>query len=56
MYTSLQQSIRHAGKGSVQRGPTVEVNPDALNAIYAREGDTLLGNELVLPRQEDEVN
>ena len=56
MYTSLQQPMRRAGKGTVQRGPTVELYKDALDALYAREGDTLLGNELFLPRQEDEVN
>ena len=56
MYTSLQQPMRRAGKGTVQRGPTVQLYKNELDALYAREGDLLLENELVLPRQENEVS
>ncbi len=49
MYTSLQQPMRRAGKGTVQRGPTLALYKDALDALYEREGDTVSGNELVLP-------
>ena len=49
LYTNLQQPMRRAGKGTVQRGPTLELYKEALDALYAREGDAVPGNELVLP-------
>lgn len=49
MYTSLQQPMRRAGKGTVQRGPTLTLYKEALDALYEREGDAVPGNELVLP-------
>ena len=49
LYTNLLQPMRRAGKGTIQRGPTLELYQDALDALYAREGDTVPGNELVLP-------
>ena len=49
LYTNLQQPMRRAGKGTVQRGPTLELYKDALDTLYAREGDAVPGNELVLP-------
>lgn len=41
--------MRRAGKGTVQRTLTLESYEDSLNALYAREGDSVPGNELVLP-------
>lgn len=49
VYTSLQQPMRRADKGTVQRGPTLELYKNALDELYAREGDALPDNELVLP-------
>ena len=49
LYTNPQQPMRRAGKGTVQRGPALELYKDALDALYAREGDAVPGNELVLP-------
>ena len=40
--------MRRAGKGTVQRGPTLELYKEALDAFYTREGDVVPGNELVL--------
>lgn len=41
LYTTPQQPMRRAGKGTVQRGPTLELYKDALDALYAREGDVI---------------
>ena len=49
LYTTPQHPMRRAGKGTVQRGPTLELYKDALDALYEREGDAVPGNELVLP-------
>ena len=49
LYTTPQHPICRAGKGTVQRGPTLELYKDALDALYEREGDGVPGNELVLP-------
>lgn len=48
LYTNLLQPMRRVGKGTVQRSPTLELYEDALDALYAREGDILPGTELVL--------
>lgn len=40
--------MRRAGKGTVQRGPTLELYKDALDTLYAREGDTVPENESIL--------
>lgn len=48
MYTSLQQPMRRAGKGTVQRGPTLALYKDAIDALYEREGDAIPGHELIL--------
>ncbi|KAL8917524.1 MAG: hypothetical protein Q9172_005812 [Xanthocarpia lactea] len=49
LFTDPQQPMRRAGKGTVQRGPTLEQYKDELDKLYIREGDAVLGNELVLP-------
>ena len=49
VYTSLQQPMRRAGKGTVQRRPTLELYKNTLDGLYARKGDALPSNELVLP-------
>ena len=49
LFTHPQQPMRRAGKGTVQRGPTLELYKDKFDELYAREGDTVPGNELVLP-------
>lgn len=35
--------MRRAGKGTVQRGPTLALYKDALDALYEREGDAIPG-------------
>lgn len=55
IYTDLHQPMRRAGKGTVQRGPTVDLYRAALDVLYAREGDAVPGNELVLPNFETQV-
>ncbi|KAL9017855.1 MAG: hypothetical protein Q9185_004803 [Variospora sp. 1 TL-2023] len=49
LFTNPQQPMRRAGKGTVQRGPTLEQYKDELDELYIREGDAVPGNELVLP-------
>ncbi|KAL8902865.1 MAG: hypothetical protein Q9207_004330 [Kuettlingeria erythrocarpa] len=49
LFTDPQQPMRRAGKGTVQRGPTLEQYKDELDKLYIREGDAVPGNELVLP-------
>ncbi|KAL8841961.1 MAG: hypothetical protein Q9176_002898 [Flavoplaca citrina] len=44
-----EQPMRRAGKGTVQRGPTLQLYKDKLDQLYEREGDAVPGNELVLP-------
>lgn len=41
--------MRYAGKGTVQRAPTLSLYKDMLDALYAREGDISPGNDLALP-------
>ena len=48
-FTDPEHPMRRAGKGTVQRAATLESYKDVLNALYAREGDSVSGNELVLP-------
>lgn len=48
-FTNPALPMRRAGKGTVQRALTLESYKDALNALYAREGDSVPGNELILP-------
>ncbi|KAL9098748.1 MAG: hypothetical protein Q9163_005648 [Psora crenata] len=49
IFTDLHQPMRRASKGTVQRRPTLSLYKEALDALYAREGDGVPGNELVLP-------
>ena len=49
LITSPQQPMQRAGKGTVQRARTLEVYKDALNVLYAREGDAVPGNAMALP-------
>lgn len=49
LFTNPQQPMRRAGKGTVQRGPTLEQYSDELEKLYDREGDAVSGNELILP-------
>ena len=49
LFTDPRGPMRRAGKGTVQRAPTLDLYKDALDALYAREGDAVPGNELVLP-------
>jgi len=49
IYTILQQSMKRAGRGTVQRGPTLELQKDALDRLCRREGDAVPGNESILP-------
>jgi len=50
VFTRLQQPIRRTGKGTVQRASTLEMYKDTLDELYAREGDAMPENQLVLPR------
>lgn len=43
------QSMKYAGKGTVQRAPTLELYKHVLDDLYAREGDVAPGNDLALP-------
>ncbi|KAL9630769.1 MAG: hypothetical protein Q9204_004551 [Flavoplaca sp. TL-2023a] len=49
LFTDPEQPMRRAGKGTVQRGPTLQLYKDKLDQLYEREGDAVPGNELVLP-------
>ena len=51
LFTNPLQPMLRAGKGSVQRAPTLQLYEKALDEMYAREGDALPGNEMVLPGQ-----
>lgn len=42
-------TMRYAGKGTVQRGPTVEQYKTVLDDLYTRHGDCAPGNDLALP-------
>lgn len=44
-------TMRHAGKGTVQRAPTIYEYKAVLDDLYIREGDTAPGNDLALPLQ-----
>ncbi|KAL8673514.1 MAG: hypothetical protein Q9168_002071 [Polycauliona sp. 1 TL-2023] len=49
VFTRPERPMRRAGKGTVQRGPTLQLYTDELDQLYTREGDVIPGNELVLP-------
>lgn len=49
LYTTPQEPMRRAGKGTVQRGPTLGHYKRELDILYDREGDEVPGNEMVLP-------
>ncbi|KAI4287402.1 MAG: hypothetical protein L6R35_003344 [Caloplaca aegaea] len=49
LFIKPQQPMPRAGKGTVQRGPSLEQYKDELDKLYIREGDAVPGNELVLP-------
>ena len=49
LFTDPQQPMLRTGKGTAQRASTLRLYDRALNEFYAREGDALLGNEMVLP-------
>lgn len=48
-FTDPEHPMQRAGKGTVQRAPTLQFYKDDIDALYAREGDPVPGNELVLP-------
>ncbi|KAI4277762.1 MAG: hypothetical protein LQ337_001520 [Flavoplaca oasis] len=49
LFTDPGLPMRRAGKGTVQRGPTLQLYKGKLDQLYEREGDAVPGNELVLP-------
>ena len=49
LFTDPGLPMQRSGKGTVQRGPTLQLYKSKLDQLYEREGDTVLGNELVLP-------
>ncbi|KAL8971945.1 MAG: hypothetical protein Q9183_000808 [Haloplaca sp. 2 TL-2023] len=49
LFTDPGLPMQRAGKGTVQRGPTLQLYKHKLDQLYEREGDAVLGNELVLP-------
>lgn len=44
-----EQPMRYAGKGTVQRAPTLSLYETVLDDLYAREGDVPPNNDLALP-------
>ncbi|KAK0506918.1 hypothetical protein JMJ35_010618 [Cladonia borealis] len=55
IFTEPEHPMQRAGKGTVQRAHTLQYYRDTLDALYAREGDSVPGNELVLPSFESEI-
>ena len=47
--------MQRAGKGTVQRAPTLQLDQNTPDALYAREGDSMPGDELVLSSFESEM-
>lgn len=54
-FTDPEHPMQRAGKGTVQRHPTLQAYKDAINALYTREGDSVPHNELVLPSFVSEI-
>ena len=48
LFTEKQRPIPRAGKGTIQRAPTLKLYQDELNALYCREGDIGQGNDMAL--------
>ena len=49
LFTDKQKPMLRAGKGTVQRAPTLKLYKDALDALYSQEGDAGPGNDMALP-------
>ena len=55
IFTESEYPMQRAGKGTVQRAPTLQFYQNTLDALYAREGDSIPGDELVLSSFESEM-
>ena len=53
--TDPERPMQRAGKGTVQRAPTLQMYKDTINALYAREGDSVPDNALRLPSFGSEI-
>ena len=49
IYGDPHKPFRRAGKGTVQRRPTLMLYKDELDELYSHAGDAVPGNELILP-------
>lgn len=47
LLTDPKIPVQRAGKGTVQRGPTLKLYQEALDALYTREGDELPGTTAI---------
>ena len=52
IFVDPQKPFLRAGKGTVQRAPTLELYKAEIDQLYENEGDAIAGNEMILPGYE----